>query len=194
MSRSIWHSDELSTCLPTSDHVSPSKGSRHHMTTWTLSSSVKTLRESTPESNTKYVFFIHKVKNMTNIWLGLRSSMVSCSPSNSSHGTRQSALLDMHSITPSQAGGSASLPSTKPTSCTFPALSNIRYLIFWRKMSDGMFLSACREVSKEFPDVTYDEDLLDRVCLQVCFSSLCTKMYTSTWIRLSPTLDLTRTV
>jgi isocitrate dehydrogenase (NAD+) len=36
-----------------------------------------------------------------------------------------------------------------------------------RKMSDGMFLSACREVAKEFPDVTYDEDLLDRVCLQV---------------------------
>ena len=30
-----------------------------------------------------------------------------------------------------------------------------------------MFLSACREVSKEFPDVTYDEDLLDRVCLQI---------------------------
>ena len=37
-----------------------------------------------------------------------------------------------------------------------------------RKMSDGMFLSACREVSKEFPDVAYDEDLLDRVCLRVC--------------------------
>ncbi|EAU84831.1 isocitrate dehydrogenase [Coprinopsis cinerea okayama7 len=35
------------------------------------------------------------------------------------------------------------------------------------KMSDGMFLSACREVSKEFPDVVYDEDLLDRVCLKV---------------------------
>ncbi|KIO13010.1 hypothetical protein M404DRAFT_124307, partial [Pisolithus tinctorius Marx 270] len=35
------------------------------------------------------------------------------------------------------------------------------------KMSDGMFLSACRQVSKEFPDVAYDEDLLDRVCLQV---------------------------
>ncbi|KAG6866470.1 hypothetical protein C0991_003988 [Blastosporella zonata] len=35
------------------------------------------------------------------------------------------------------------------------------------KMSDGMFLSACREVSKEFPDVKYDEDLLDRVCLQI---------------------------
>ncbi|KAI0307168.1 hypothetical protein B0F90DRAFT_1852195 [Multifurca ochricompacta] len=35
------------------------------------------------------------------------------------------------------------------------------------KMSDGMFLSACREVAKEFPDVIYDEDLLDRVCLQI---------------------------
>nr|GAT59474.1 cell wall biogenesis protein phosphatase [Mycena chlorophos] len=35
------------------------------------------------------------------------------------------------------------------------------------KMSDGMFLSACREVSKEFPGIAYDEDLLDRVCLQV---------------------------
>jgi isocitrate dehydrogenase (NAD+) len=34
-------------------------------------------------------------------------------------------------------------------------------------MSDGMFLSACREVAKDFPDVAYDEDLLDRVCLQV---------------------------
>jgi len=37
-------------------------------------------------------------------------------------------------------------------------------------MSDGMFLSACREVSKEFPDVAYDEDLLDRVCLRVGIS------------------------
>ncbi|KAI6004102.1 mitochondrial NAD-dependent isocitrate dehydrogenase subunit 2 precursor [Pisolithus albus] len=35
------------------------------------------------------------------------------------------------------------------------------------KMSDGMFLSACRQVSKEFPDVAYDEDLLDRACLQI---------------------------
>lgn len=34
-------------------------------------------------------------------------------------------------------------------------------------MSDGMFLSACRQVSNEFPDIAYDEDLLDRVCLQV---------------------------
>lgn len=35
-----------------------------------------------------------------------------------------------------------------------------------------MFLSACRQVAKEFPDVSYDEDLLDRVCLQVTFHVL----------------------
>lgn len=34
-------------------------------------------------------------------------------------------------------------------------------------MSDGMFLSACRQVSKDYPDISYDEDLLDRACLQV---------------------------
>ena len=34
-------------------------------------------------------------------------------------------------------------------------------------MTDGMFLSACRQVSKDFPGISYDEDLLDRVCLQV---------------------------
>jgi len=35
------------------------------------------------------------------------------------------------------------------------------------KMSDGMFLSACREVAKEYPNIAYDEDLLDRACLQI---------------------------
>ncbi|KAI0092844.1 hypothetical protein BDY19DRAFT_926675 [Irpex rosettiformis] len=35
------------------------------------------------------------------------------------------------------------------------------------KMSDGMFLSACRQVAKDFPGIAYDEDLLDRVCLQI---------------------------
>lgn len=35
------------------------------------------------------------------------------------------------------------------------------------KMSDGMFLQACRAVSKDFPNVKYDEDLLDRVCLRI---------------------------
>ncbi|GAA99014.1 uncharacterized protein L969DRAFT_606510 [Mixia osmundae IAM 14324] len=35
------------------------------------------------------------------------------------------------------------------------------------KMSDGMFLTACRQVAKEFPKISYDEDLLDRVCLRI---------------------------
>ena len=36
-----------------------------------------------------------------------------------------------------------------------------------RKMSDGMFLRACRELAAEYPAIKYDEDLLDRVCLRV---------------------------
>ena len=35
------------------------------------------------------------------------------------------------------------------------------------KMSDGMFLRACRELAAEYPAVKYDEDLLDRVCLRI---------------------------
>ncbi|EJT50390.1 isocitrate dehydrogenase [Trichosporon asahii var. asahii CBS 2479] len=35
------------------------------------------------------------------------------------------------------------------------------------KMSDGMFLTACRAVAKEYPNVQYNEDLLDRVCLRI---------------------------
>lgn len=35
------------------------------------------------------------------------------------------------------------------------------------KMSDGMFLQACRAVAKEYPNVEYDEDLLDRACLRI---------------------------
>jgi isocitrate dehydrogenase (NAD+) len=35
------------------------------------------------------------------------------------------------------------------------------------KMSDGMFLQACRAVAKEYPHIQYDEDLLDRACLRI---------------------------
>lgn len=35
------------------------------------------------------------------------------------------------------------------------------------KMSDGMFLTACRAVAKDYPNIAYDEDLLDRACLRV---------------------------
>ncbi|PWN28828.1 hypothetical protein BDZ90DRAFT_250011 [Jaminaea rosea] len=35
------------------------------------------------------------------------------------------------------------------------------------KMSDGMFLHACRQVAKDYPKIQYDEDNLDRVCLRI---------------------------
>jgi len=35
------------------------------------------------------------------------------------------------------------------------------------RMSDGMFLSACRAVAKDYPKIKYSEDLLDRVCLRI---------------------------
>ncbi|POW07809.1 hypothetical protein PSTT_08012, partial [Puccinia striiformis] len=35
------------------------------------------------------------------------------------------------------------------------------------KMSDGMFLQACRKVKQDYPDIKYDEDILDRVCLRI---------------------------
>ncbi|KAK4705673.1 isocitrate dehydrogenase (NAD+), partial [Phenoliferia sp. Uapishka_3] len=35
------------------------------------------------------------------------------------------------------------------------------------KLSDGMFLRACRELAAEYPNIKYDEDLLDRVCLRI---------------------------
>lgn len=35
------------------------------------------------------------------------------------------------------------------------------------KMTDGMFLNACRNIAKEYQDIEYDEDLLDRACLRI---------------------------
>lgn len=35
------------------------------------------------------------------------------------------------------------------------------------KMSDGLFLSCARKISKEFPDVEFDAELLDNACLKI---------------------------
>ncbi|KAJ1654768.1 NAD-dependent isocitrate dehydrogenase [Dispira simplex] len=35
------------------------------------------------------------------------------------------------------------------------------------KLSDGLFLSACQELAQQYPDVKFDEILLDRACLQI---------------------------
>lgn len=34
-------------------------------------------------------------------------------------------------------------------------------------MSDGLFLECCREVSKKYPEIEYEEALIDRVCAKV---------------------------
>jgi isocitrate dehydrogenase (NAD+) len=35
------------------------------------------------------------------------------------------------------------------------------------KMSDGLFLRCCREVAKEFPEITYGEHIIDNTCMQL---------------------------
>src|SRR5258706_4031969 len=35
------------------------------------------------------------------------------------------------------------------------------------KLSDGLFLDCCRAVAKRFPDVTYDEIIVDNACMQL---------------------------
>jgi isocitrate dehydrogenase (NAD+) len=37
----------------------------------------------------------------------------------------------------------------------------------YRKMSDGLFLSIAQELSKEYPDIKFEEAMLDRIVLQI---------------------------
>lgn len=43
----------------------------------------------------------------------------------------------------------------------------MRIDFMYRKLADGLFLDVCRQVSKEFPNIKFDEVLLDRACLHV---------------------------
>lgn len=103
-----------------------------------------------------------------------RSWTVSSSPSSSLLGTHPSVSHATLSTTLSRKAVAASQPCTRRTSCRWTYnLTVFRPLVLrpdCRKMSDGMFLSACRQVAKDFPNIKYDEDLLDRVCLQVRLS------------------------
>jgi isocitrate/isopropylmalate dehydrogenase len=86
----------------------------------------------------------------------------------------------MLSTTLSKITETESLPCTRQTSCKFrmeasvsrceiEAGQTLTPLSFPtnRKLSDGMFLHACRQVAKEYPHIAYDEDLLDRACLRI---------------------------
>lgn len=35
------------------------------------------------------------------------------------------------------------------------------------KLSDGLFLDCCRKVGREFPDITYEEVIIDNLCMQL---------------------------
>jgi isocitrate dehydrogenase (NAD+) len=35
------------------------------------------------------------------------------------------------------------------------------------KMSDGLFLRCCRDVAKEYPEITYGEHIIDNTCMQL---------------------------
>jgi isocitrate/isopropylmalate dehydrogenase len=37
----------------------------------------------------------------------------------------------------------------------------------FRKMADGLFLSTARDVAKDYPDISFDAELLDNTCLRV---------------------------
>lgn len=36
-----------------------------------------------------------------------------------------------------------------------------------RKLADGLFLEVCKQVSKDFPNIKFNDVLLDRACLHV---------------------------
>lgn len=119
----------------------------------------------------------HEVLNSlfsTSFYLRVRSrlSMELSSPSSSSPGTRRNVLPVTHSTTRNPLGESGLRLYIKPTSCETTNNMLLPGADFNRKMSDGMFLSACRQVSKDFPAIAYDEDLLDRVCLQVSLNNV----------------------
>jgi hypothetical protein len=90
---------------------------------------------------------------------------------NLSLGMRLSVSPATRSIMRKQMAVTVLLQYTRPISCEYRSFCDCNSLtircMYLRKLSDGMFLSACREVSKDFPNIKYDEDLLDRACLQV---------------------------
>ncbi len=55
------------------------------------------------------------------------------------------------------------LPSTKPTSSNF-FIFNLNH---HRKLTDGLFLKVAREVSKDYPEIEFNEMIIDNCCMQL---------------------------
>lgn len=169
MFHSTWPCGALSTFLPTCDLAGLSQALKLLMMMWTLSLFEKIPRENILGLNMRFdcvlpvsIPFdfsqdcgwcrsIHQTDNLGSLRTGCALCIPLCSVSRPK--TCNCCSQSQHHVC--QSGNVSSIDLTID-----------------RKMSDGMFLSACREVSKEFPDIAYDEDLMDRVCLRVCYRSL----------------------
>ena len=46
-----------------------------------------------------------------------------------------------------------------------------------RKLSDGLFLKTCREVSEFYPDIQFEDLIVDNCCMQVCTSAMIVLLY-----------------
>jgi hypothetical protein len=62
--------------------------------------------------------------------------------------------------------GNVSLLYIKLLSCN-PSSFIRRDAEDFRKMADGLFLSTARAIAKDYPDITFDAELLDNTCLRV---------------------------
>ena len=40
-------------------------------------------------------------------------------------------------------------------------------ICFLRKLGDGLFLNCCREVSKDYPDIEFNDMIIDNASMQV---------------------------
>lgn len=166
MSLWTWHFAELSTCSPTSDLVFPLKVSKLPMMMLTLSLFVKIPRVNTQVLNTRWAFQSSLAADAYDFHFqvidGVVQSIKLITWDASERVARYAFLY-------AKASGRKRVTAVHKANIMSVLFIAFKFLclITYRKMSDGMFLSACREVSKDFPDVAYDEDLLDRVCLNV---------------------------
>ena len=45
-------------------------------------------------------------------------------------------------------------------------------MYLFRKLGDGLFLNCCKEVSKDFPDIEFNDMIIDNASMQVSQGSL----------------------
>lgn len=56
---------------------------------------------------------------------------------------------------------------------------NILFLANFRKLADGLFLEATREIAKVYPFIKYEEMIIDNCSMQVCFAHTHTHIHTN---------------